>query len=167
MAGVGEEVAVLDLEECRHHLRTNDLGRLAVLGRDRVDIFPVNYLFFDGDLYFRTAPGSKLEALGANAEVAFEIDGRGRRKVWSVVVHGRARSVDDEAPARRSGVSRIRTDLPGEKNHYVTIEADEVTGRSFVGAPRPWNAGPIVIVGVVAVAIIAALGVLGQVFSIG
>jgi nitroimidazol reductase NimA-like FMN-containing flavoprotein (pyridoxamine 5'-phosphate oxidase superfamily) len=167
MTRVANDVMDLDLEDCRRLLRTHDLGRLAVVGQGRADIFPINYLIFDDDVYFRTAPGSKLDALDAHARVAFEIDGRGRRKVWSVVVHGTARRVTDAALAQLSGVARMRTDLPGEKNHFVKIDAAEVTGRSFLGAPRPWNIGPIVIVGLVVVAIVAALGVLGQVFSIG
>lgn len=161
------EIEQLDEEGCRHLLRTHDLGRLALLGASRVDIFPVNYLVFEDDVYFRTAPGSKLDALGEKAEVAFEIDGRGRRKVWSVVVHGTAHPLGDGVLVRMSGISRMPTDMPGAKTHYVRIDAAEVTGRSFTGTPRPWNVVPILIVGAIVVVVVAALGILGEVFHIG
>jgi hypothetical protein len=59
------------------------------------------------------------------------------------------------------------TDLPGSKTRYVQIEATEVTGRTFTGTPRPWNAVPILIAGAAVVIVVAALGILGQVFHIG
>jgi len=157
----------LDVEACQRLLRTNNLGRLALVAADRVHIFPVNYLVFDDDVYFRTAAGSKLDALGAEAEVAFEVDERGRRKVWSVVVHGTARPIADEEVVQSSRISRMPTDLPGDKTHYVRIEATEVTGRMFSGAPRPWNVTRILVTGAIVVVVIAVLGILGQVFHIG
>lgn len=161
------DIERLDADACQRLLRTNNLGRLALVAADRVDIYPVNYLMFDDDVYFRTAPGSKLDALGEKAEVAFEVDGRGRRRVWSVVVHGTARPVADEELVQNSRISRMPTDLPGRRTHYVQIEATEVTGRAFSGAPRPWNAMPILLAGAVVVVVVAALGILGQVFHIG
>jgi nitroimidazol reductase NimA-like FMN-containing flavoprotein (pyridoxamine 5'-phosphate oxidase superfamily) len=167
MTRPSREIEQLDAEACQHLLRTNDLGRLAIVGAGRVDIYPVNYLVFDDDVYFRTAPGSKLDALGEKAEVAFEVDGRGRRTVWSVVVHGTARPISDEELVQSSRISRMPTDLPGNKTRYVQIEATEVTGRTFTGTPRPWNAVPILIAGAAVVIVVAALGILGQVFHIG
>lgn len=161
------EIEQLDAEACQRLLRTHNLGRLAIAGADRLDIYPVNYLVFDDEVYFRTAPGSKLDALGEKAEVAFEVDGRGRRRVWSVVVHGTARPIADEEVVQSSRISRMPTDVPGNRTHYVQIEATEVTGRTFSGAPRPWNAVPILIAGSVVVIVVAALGILGQVFHIG
>jgi len=161
------EVEQLDAEACQRLLRTDNLGRLALIVADRIDIFPVNYLVFEDDVYLRTAPGSKLDALGEKAQVAFEVDGRGRRRVWSVVVHGTARPVGDEELVQSSRISRMPTDLPGKKTHYVQIEAAEVTGRAFSGAPRPWDVPRILLTGAVVVIIIAVLGILGQVFHIG
>ena len=161
------EIEQLDADACQHLLRINNLGRLALVAADRVDIYPVNYLMFDDDVYLRTAPGSKLDALGEKAEVAFEVDGRGRRQVWSVVVHGTARPVADEELVQSSRISRMPTDVPGTRTHYVQIEATEVTGRTFSGAPRPWNAVPILLTGAVVVVVVAALGILGQAFHIG
>ena len=164
--GAGD-VVELDAEQCWRLLRTHDLGRLAVVGASGADIFPLNYLVYDDGVYFRTAPGSKLDSLGRHPAVAFEIDGRSRRTVWSVVVHGTAQQVTAAELVAWSGVSRMTTDLPGEKHHYLTIEAPEVTGRSFVGTRRPWSIRSIVVVGVAIAALAAVLGVLGQLLSIG
>lgn len=152
----------LDAEECWRLLRAENLGRLAVVGASGAEIFPLNYLVHDNELYFRTAPGSKLDALATNPDAAFEIDGRSRRRVWSVVARGVAQPVTDAEQVAWSGVSRMPTDLPGEKHHYLVMVAPEVTGRSFVGARKPWNVRSIVIVGVIVAALAAALGLLGQ-----
>ncbi|HEU0206066.1 MAG TPA: pyridoxamine 5'-phosphate oxidase family protein [Pseudolysinimonas sp.] len=161
------DIEELDAQTCQRLLRTHNLGCLALVVADRVGIYPVNYLVFDDDVFFRTAPGSKLDALADTAEVAFEVDGRDRRTVWSVVVHGTARPVADEELVQISRISRMPTDVPGKRTHYVQIEATEVTGRTFSGAPQPWNARPILITGAVVVVVVAALGILGEVFHIG
>lgn len=166
MSAARNEVVELDSEQCWRLLRTHDLGRLAVTGAHGSDIFPLNYLVYDDGLYFRTAPGSKLDSLGLHPDVAFEIDGRGRRRVWSVVAHGTATQVTDAELVALSGVSRMSTDLPGEKHHYLTIEAPTITGRSFIGARRPWRLRSIIIVGLLVAAVVAGLGLLGQMFGI-
>ncbi len=167
MTGTGSDVVELDAEQCWRLLRTHDLGRLAVVGASGADVFPLNYLVYDDGVYFRTAPGSKLDSLGLHPAVAFEIDGRRRRKVWSVIVHGTARPVTDADLVASSGVSRMSTDLPGEKHHYLTIDAPELTGRSFIGTRRPWSIRSIVVVGVAIAVLAAVLGVLGQLLGIG
>jgi len=167
MTAPGSGIAELDAEQCWRLLRTHDLGRLAVVGAAGADVFPLNYLVHDDGVYFRTAPGSKLNALDLHPAVAFEIDGRSRRKVWSVVVHGTARPVTDAEVVASSGVSRMPTDLPGEKHHYLTIDAPHLTGRSFIGTRRRWNIRSIVVVGVVAAVLVAALGLIGQALGIG
>lgn len=167
MTRTGSDVVELDAEQCWRLLRTHDLGRLAVVGASGADVFPLNYLIYDDGVYFRTAPGSKLDSLGLHPAVAFEIDGRSRRRVWSVVMHGTARSLTDADLVASSGVSRMLTDLPGEKHHYLTIDGPELTGRSFIGTRRPWNIRSIVVVGVAIAVLAAVLGVLGQLLGIG
>jgi nitroimidazol reductase NimA-like FMN-containing flavoprotein (pyridoxamine 5'-phosphate oxidase superfamily) len=161
------QVEDLDATECRRLLRSENLGRLSIVAAGRPDVFPLNYLVFDDDIYFRTSPGTKLDALGEGTEVAFEIDGRRRRRVWSVVVHGTARPVTDAELAQSSRVTRLPTDLPGEKDHYVQVEASEVTGRAFSGARRPWSPGRLVLTGVVVAVVIAAIGILAQAMHLG
>jgi hypothetical protein len=153
---------VLDLERCRHLLRTHELGRLAIRRDDTVDIFPINYLVFDDELYFRSAPGSKLMDLAESPRVAFEIDGRSGRRLWSVVVHGVARRLSADEEIERSGIQKLQTAHDGEKVNFVAISSEAVSGREFTGTPRRWNAGSIVVVGALVVALIAIAGIVGQ-----
>jgi nitroimidazol reductase NimA-like FMN-containing flavoprotein (pyridoxamine 5'-phosphate oxidase superfamily) len=153
---------VLDLERCRHLLRTHELGRLAVRREETVDIFPINYLVFDDELYFRSAPGSKLMDLTQSPRVAFEIDGRSGRRLWSVVVHGVARRLNDDEEIERSGIRTLQAAHDGEKLNYVAIGTESISGREFTGTPRRWNAGSIVAVGGVVVVLIAIGGIVGQ-----
>ena len=99
----GEETAVrtLALEEANadetapHEawtiLRTATVGRLAVVGGDGPEIFPVNFVVDHGSVVFRTAAGSKL-AMARGHRVAFEADGytETTREAWSVVLKGMA-----------------------------------------------------------------------------
>lgn len=156
------EIEHLDVESCRRLLRTHELGRLAVRRDETVDIFPINYLVHDDQLYFRSAPGSKLAELSVSPEVAFEIDGRAGKRLWSVVVHGVARRLSADEEIERSGIETLRAAHPSEKNNFVTISTDSISGREFRGTARRWNAGSIVIIGAVFVALIAVAGIVSQ-----
>jgi nitroimidazol reductase NimA-like FMN-containing flavoprotein (pyridoxamine 5'-phosphate oxidase superfamily) len=49
---------------CHDHLRTETIGRIAVMVDDHPEIFPVNYAIDDsGDIYFRTDPGEKANVV--------------------------------------------------------------------------------------------------------
>jgi hypothetical protein len=45
------------------------------------DVFPINYLAHHHELFFRSAPGSKLIDLTLEPNIAFEIDGEHARHV--------------------------------------------------------------------------------------
>lgn len=152
----------LDREQCRRLLRTHELGRLALRRDETVDIFPINYLVFDDELYFRSAPGSKMIDLTDDPEVAFEIDGRSGRRLWSVVVHGVARRLSAGDEIERSGIEALRAAHPSDKFNYVAITTESISGREFLGTPRRWNAGSIVVVGAIVVTLVAVAGILSQ-----
>lgn len=79
----------LDQEEIEAILARNHVGRLAFSFKDRVDIEPLSYVYTDGVINFRTAPGAKLEVLLHQPAVAFEVDEVRSPYEWkSVVVHG-------------------------------------------------------------------------------
>ena len=124
-------VRILDDEECWRLLAESSLGRFAVRVRDGVDVFPINYLVHGRELFFRSAPGSKLMDLSREPGVAFEIDGEHARHVWSVVVHGIARRLASDQDIEDSGIQLLKTWHPSEKLNYVRISPDTVSGRSF------------------------------------
>lgn len=121
----------LDRAECLRRLEADEIGRLAVVEGGSPHILPVNYRM-DGDaVVFRTAAGTKLDAVG-RAPACFEIDGfdRTTRTGWSVVVTGRLEEVEASTRAGR----RVR-DLPvtpwadGERDHWVRLVGERITGR--------------------------------------
>lgn len=119
-------------EECLRLLASEEVGRLAVVLAGQPRVFPVNYAL-DGDaVVFRTAPGSKLEAISRSL-VAFEVDrfspssGTG----WSVVVEGFAQEVTSaDAPGLRERMAalRVRPWTSGDRHHYVRIIPVSITG---------------------------------------
>jgi nitroimidazol reductase NimA-like FMN-containing flavoprotein (pyridoxamine 5'-phosphate oxidase superfamily) len=76
--------------ECHNLLAERHLGRLAEVDAQDPVIFPVNYVFDQGSVVFRTDPGAKLDAAADDTPVAFEVDAvdEGTRTGSSVVVRG-------------------------------------------------------------------------------
>lgn len=132
-----EVVELVELDEgtCMDLLDTTPVGRLAFIGEDsRPTILPVNHVVDEGDIYFRTAPGTKLDVAQrlATAPVAFEVDDftTSERTGWSVHVRGRIEPVAD-------AVRRAHLDRTGHKawvsetdqHAWVRVIVDEMTGR--------------------------------------
>lgn len=118
-------------DACWALLRSEHLGRLAVVAPDGVDVFPVNYLVAGRSILFRSAPGTKLVDLTAEPLVAFEVDGVDGHHRWSVVVRGAARRLGADDEITGTGVLGLASDVPTEKDNYVRIEPRVVTGRRF------------------------------------
>ena len=122
----------------RHHV-----GRLAFSFHDRVDIEPISYVFSDGWVYGRTAPGSKLNTVRHHPWVAFEVDEVEGQFDWrSVVVHGTLYFIEDggehahEAHAHALGLLRsidagalTPADVTPERVALFRIFADNITAR--------------------------------------
>ena len=88
----------LDHEECRKLLAERHLGRLAIPDFGGPVIFPVNYVFDQDLVIFRTDPGSKLISAATEREsVAFKVDAidEATRTGWSVVVRGTLADITD------------------------------------------------------------------------
>jgi nitroimidazol reductase NimA-like FMN-containing flavoprotein (pyridoxamine 5'-phosphate oxidase superfamily) len=130
-----EEIEVMPPRECLRLLGTKHLGRLGIVDRDvRPLIFPVNYIFDDGVVVFRTGVGSKLD-LAPGSPVCFEIDSwaAGAGIGWSVLVKGTAHDVTEPRgmPISRIRNLPVRPAAPGRRDHWIAIEAEEITGRRF------------------------------------
>lgn len=108
----------LDADEVNALLARNHVGRIAYSFHDRVDIEPISYVFADGAIYMRTAPGSKLSTLAHAPWVAFEVDeARGPFDWRSVVVHGTVYILNEngsriDRAMYRHAVSRLRALTP-------------------------------------------------------
>ncbi|MDP9210106.1 MAG: pyridoxamine 5'-phosphate oxidase family protein [Actinomycetota bacterium] len=121
----------LDKDECRRLLAERHLGRLAIPDFGGPVIFPVNYVFDQDLVVFRTDPGSKLDAATERESVAFEVDAidEATRTGWSVVVRGTLAEITDTAHLERLRALPLYPWAPGEKTRYVRVRPLSVTGR--------------------------------------
>ena len=123
---------VIDPDECRRLLATDEVGRLAIVDGGTPAIFPVNYVLDGEAVVFRTAPGTKLSS-GPRRPVAFEVDAfdRATRTGWSVIVTGRLEEVtafDADTLARVSALP-VEPWAGGDKPHWMRVVPSRVSGR--------------------------------------
>ncbi len=126
-------------------LRRNHVGRIAFLNGRRVDIEPISYVFADGALYGRAAPGTRMHALAGQPWVAVQVDEIRDPFDWeSVVVKGSIYVVE---PSRVKSMQEryekalltIRSAMPDafterdpapERTILFRLHIDEMEGRS-------------------------------------
>lgn len=121
---------VLGLEECLRLLATRPFGRLAYVDAGAPSIVPVNHLVDGSSVVLRSLDGGKLGAALFEKPVAFEVDDlqAAERSGWSVVVHGRAETVEDDAAASYEAWLDSWAVGEGARTTWIRIVADEVTG---------------------------------------
>src|ERR1700736_4844098 len=125
-------IDVVPYHECLELLKTEEVGRIAVVVEGRPEIFPVNYVLDGNGIMFRTDRGTKL--VGAtHGPVAFEVDrlDRETRSGWSVIVHGRATEYTrfDSHAQQRAAHLWLGTTKP----HLIRVTPTSITGRRVVG----------------------------------
>jgi nitroimidazol reductase NimA-like FMN-containing flavoprotein (pyridoxamine 5'-phosphate oxidase superfamily) len=119
---------LLGIDECIALLRANCFGRVGMGLADDPVILPVFYAMVEGEVVFRTDPGTKLIAAVLETRVAFEIDDRADG--WSVLVIGRAHEVRSPSPEMTAMQTPLGDFWPaGERERFVRIETERVTGR--------------------------------------
>ncbi|HEX4816627.1 pyridoxamine 5'-phosphate oxidase family protein [Nonomuraea sp. NPDC049480] len=128
---------VLSREECLTLLSTTPIGRIVFTDRALPAVQPVNFHLDGHSIVIRTSIGSKLAAATRRAVVAFEADefDPELRTGWSVTAVGHARAVTDPAEINRLAALPLITWAPGSRDHYIVVEAEQVSGRRIVG-PR-------------------------------
>lgn len=127
----------LESHECWALLRGVSLGRLAVWADGHPDIFPVNFKVDHGSLVFRTGPGTKLAAALGELPVAMEADGVNPDTgvAWSVVVKGKAHAIERTEDVLDTVALLLFPWEAGDKDHFIRITPDSITGRRFTVAP--------------------------------
>ena len=127
----------LDREQCLELLATRSVGRVAITINALPAIFPVNFALLDGDIVFRSSPGSKLTAAAQRAVVAFEVDDvdNPQRSAWSVLVVGPASEITDEAEIARARSLPLPPWAPGAQCHYIRVRSELVSGRRTDRSP--------------------------------
>ena len=128
-----EGLEYLKTHECLELLATKELGRVGFSVEDRPVILPVNYRIIANAVVFRTDPGAKLTTALTRSVVAFEVDdvASDERSGWSVLVVGRATELTDEPSLQEARQLKVSPWVPGSREHFVVIGAEEVSGRRF------------------------------------
>ena len=150
-----ESTMAMSASDCWDRLRQTTIGRLAVISDNAPDIFPVNYAVEHSSIMLRTGDGTKAEAIAANPQVAFEIDGidpapedtesgggvesggtsgvgdASGAVAWSVVLRGEAKEITRPEELRDTVDLDVSPLQSGTKNHFIRIVAEVVTGRRF------------------------------------
>jgi nitroimidazol reductase NimA-like FMN-containing flavoprotein (pyridoxamine 5'-phosphate oxidase superfamily) len=115
--------------DCRLLLATRTLGRVGLTSGALPVILPVEYLYDNGVIVFRTEPDAKLRAAIHGAVLAFEVDafdplnGRG----WSVLVRGRATVLTTEHEL--ASIPSLDDCSSDHRQHYVRLHCEIVRGR--------------------------------------
>ena len=122
----------LSQERCWDLLRSNTTGRFGFLQQGRVMILPVNYLVDGQSIYFRTAGNGSIAEAVPSLESSFQIDDSraDRSEGWSVLVSGASSRVEDQDLLTRLwGKVMAEPWAGGERNLFIRIHAESVTGR--------------------------------------
>ena len=128
------KLQVLSLIACDRHLRSESVGRVAVMVDDHPEIFPVNYAVDErGDIFFRSDPGTKLNAAATAPTIAFEIDGfdEDRELGWSVLAVGPARWLGRPQDIAKARSLPLKPWAAGEKANVVRLSPTKITGRQI------------------------------------
>ena len=132
--GIGD----VPVEQCWLAIESTDVGRLAVIRpQGDVDIVPINYAVDGTTLYFRTAPGSKFDALTRGAPVALEIDRFDEDAAYSIVVKGRAERLESPSEIAVADALPLAPWVPTVKLRWIRIRPTEVTGRVYARGTEP------------------------------
>lgn len=128
-------IGIMDREECLDLLASTPLGRIGFAVDDAQVILPVNFVWFENSVVFRTLEGQKMNATIFLKPVAFEIDGwdASDRSGWSVLVKGTAEQVNEWAEIEELERKNLVPWSQREwRPHWIKIEPTEITGRRLV-----------------------------------
>jgi hypothetical protein len=108
-------------------------------------VLPVNYAMDGDDIVVRTDQATKLAAgTHWSVPVVLEVDAALTffEPGWSVLAHGIAVEVRDEAEIRRLGKLGLEPWAGGTRNQWIRIRVVQVTGRRLTGEhrfPESWH----------------------------
>lgn len=137
MADTTNPITVVPEDACWGYLASQEVGRLVTSVGNRPELFPVNFVLDGQSVVFRTAEGSKLAQIVTNDDVAFQCDGWDDEGGWSVLLHGTAEVISDEAELARCEKMPLRPWVPTVKPHWVRLNPSEIVGRTFIFGRLP------------------------------
>lgn len=139
---------VIDLsaEECQRILADGRVAHIAHTSDGQPYVTPMSYVMVDGDFYFRTGTGRRVDAIRANPRSCVDVTILREGEAWeSVVFWGDARFIDDPDERSRVVAALLRkyhtetamgspspSMLPVE-HPIVAITPESITGRASGG----------------------------------
>lgn len=130
-------------EECLELLSTTTVGCIAFVNAEGQQLIPVNFIVFDGLIYFRTVYAGLLAGLERghdHDDVAFgavhhEDDSRSG---WNVTARGSARRVEDRATINKVlGNPNLQAWAGGVRSTVIEVRPTSITGRRVAEAKEP------------------------------
>ena len=124
-------LAILDADDCRALIGPGGVGRVVFTESRGPVALPVNFRMLDGDIVFRTAPLPTLASSLEQGQVSFEVDHLDEplTEGWSVLISGEGHVIVDPPERQRAQALGVAPWAGGERDVYVRIVANEVTGR--------------------------------------
>ncbi len=130
-AGLNPVLESLSAQQCEDHLSAGGIGRIVLSTSAGPVAYPVNFVFADGAIIFRTSDSMTDSIAGV---VAFEVDhiDEAMSEGWSVLVRGHARRIEN--PEERQAVALLDLEpwAGGARLNLIGIEPFEMTGRVIV-----------------------------------
>ncbi len=130
-AGLNPVLESLTTQQCEDHLAAGGIGRIVLSTSAGPVAYPVNFVFAEGAVIFRTSDAMTDSIAGI---VAFEVDhiDEAMSEGWSVLVRGHARRIED--PEERQAVALLELEpwAGGARLNLIGIEPFEMTGRVIV-----------------------------------
>jgi uncharacterized protein len=127
------ELEVLGEEECRALLAANRVGRIAIVVDDQPAIFPVNYVFDDNSIVFRT--NWPVLAHASLALLAFQMDRLdiGLQSRWSVMVQGVGHDITEALDVASEHLQDVPVPpwVPGSSPRLLRLVPRTITGHRF------------------------------------
>jgi nitroimidazol reductase NimA-like FMN-containing flavoprotein (pyridoxamine 5'-phosphate oxidase superfamily) len=131
----------LELERCLEHLRTEQVGRIAIVVDGSPIVLPIAYRLLETSgrtwIAVRTRPGNVIDQAPMNA--AFEIDGidPSHHRGWSVLVRGSLQHVNPDAAGFRERFDP-QPWMTTDRDAWLVIEPYSITGRELHPSEQTW-----------------------------
>ena len=131
---VEEGFEAIPEDRCMNLLREGAVGLLALIGAEAPDLRPVNFSLHRQQIVMRTGRGRIFESARIGAAASFVISefDRFEHSGWSVVIKGRLSVGDPSDSAIRT---RVRPWSMSEKEEWVLLSIDEISGREIARGP--------------------------------
>ena len=119
--------------ECLEFLSSTSVGHIAFVNAEGQQLIPVNFMFFDGFIYFRTAYIGLLSGLThGHDDVAFGVDHHedASHSGWNVTARGGARQVEDRATINKVLINpNAQPWAGGVRSTVIEVRPKSISGR--------------------------------------